>query len=438
MTTLRHSRWRPILGGAAREKALGVVDAIATEVRKIALASSLEAAAESARRPAEEAPLAEGRAGLAILYGYLAAARPGDVDREAAVRLLDQAADAVSSVRMPPSLYGGFTGVAWAMAHLEGRLADSGAGDANADVDDALIDFLGQSPWRRDYDLVSGLVGFGVYAIERLPRPTAVECLKRVIDRLEESAQRSPQGISWFTGPELLSAEQLERRPGGYYNLGVAHGVPGVIALLGAACAAGVARRKARALLDGAVAWLEAQRLPARAGSIFPALLGPGIEPVASRSAWCYGDPGVAAALLLAARSVAERAWERRALEIALRAANRAPEKVGVVDAGLCHGAAGLGHLFNRMFQTTGEKRLGQAARFWIRRALELRRPGQGVAGFSAWGLGEDGTRTWLADPGILTGAAGIALALLAAATPIEPSWDRMLLMSVPSRSVSQ
>jgi hypothetical protein len=31
-----------------------------------------------------------------------------------------------------------------------------------------------------------------------------------------------------------------------------------------------------------------------------------------------------------------------------------------------------------------------------------------------------------------LTGAAGIALALLAAATPIEPAWDRMLLVSIP------
>jgi hypothetical protein len=39
-----------------------------------------------------------------------------------------------------------------------------------------------------------------------------------------------------------------------------------------------------------------------------------------------------------------------------------------------------------------------------------------------------------VADPGILTGAAGVALALLAAATPIEPSWDRMLLVSIPPR----
>jgi hypothetical protein len=32
----------------------------------------------------------------------------------------------------------------------------------------------------------------------------------------------------------------------------------------------------------------------------------------------------------------------------------------------------------------------------------------------------------------LLAGATGVALALLAAATPVEPSWDRLLLASVP------
>jgi hypothetical protein len=36
-----------------------------------------------------------------------------------------------------------------------------------------------------------------------------------------------------------------------------------------------------------------------------------------------------------------------------------------------------------------------------------------------------------------LTGATGIALALLAATTDIEPLWDRMLLASIPRRSAT-
>jgi hypothetical protein len=102
------------------------------------------------------------------------------------------------------------------------------------------------------------------------------------------------------------------------------------------------------------------------------------------------------------------------------------------VDAGLCHGAAGLGHLFNRLFQATGEPVLAEAARFWLEQALALRRPGRGFGGYEARIRGGDGAPTWVAEPGLLTGAAGIALALLAATAPVEPAWDRFLLVAVP------
>jgi hypothetical protein len=44
--------------------------------------------------------------------------------------------------------------------------------------------------------------------------------------------------------------------------------------------------------------------------------------------------------------------------------------------------------------------------------------------------LGEDGPY----EAGLLTGTAGIALALLAATTAVEPAWDRMLLVAIPPR----
>src|SRR5262249_35842253 len=121
--------------------------------------------------------------------------------------------------------------------------------------------------------------------------------------------------------------------------------------------------------------------------------------------------------------------WEHAGLDIALRAAQRTPDQAGVVDAGLCHGAAGLGHLFNRLAQASKEARLIDAARFWFEQTLAMSRPGQGVGGFQAWGPAPNGELAWWADPSFLTGAAGIGLALLAAATDVEPCWDRVLLL---------
>ena len=432
-TARQHRTWRAILDGPVGRRALQSVRAIADTLRGPGPLSLSDGDARSSKR-GEEASLAAGRAGEAVLYAYLAEAWSRDEDRETAAEYLEDAIEAVAEVGMPPSLYAGFTGVAWAASYLDAGDQASDAEDPNQPIDEALKRYLEQSPWQHDYDLIRGLVGFGVYALERLPRRTAAECLKQVIDHLHETAEASPEGVAWRTAPELLVPSQRQQCPEGYWNLGVAHGVPGVIALLGGACAAGVGQARGRSLLDGAVAWLLTQRLPEDADSIFPYWIAPGVEPTPARSAWCYGDPGIAATLLYAARCVGEPTWEQQAIEIARVAAKRPPEKTGVTDACLCHGAAGLGHLYNRMFQATGELFLKEAAWLWFERALKLRRADRGIAGFSAWRLGANGTVGWVDEPGFLSGAAGIALALLAATTNVEPVWDRVLLVSIPPR----
>jgi hypothetical protein len=436
--------WQPLLQGALKDRALESVQAIVNDLARLSLA------------PAGDPSLASGTAGLALLYGYLAQAQGAPDHAATAVRLLEQATAALADKPVWASLHGGLAGVGWTLAHLRVRLRGLDGEDDLAAIDEVLLDHLGQSPWRDDYDLISGLVGFGVYALERVARPEsskgagtgartpfegsgrATQCLQRVLDRLAETAEQSVEGFTWKTCPALIHPEDRGMFPGGYYNLGLAHGVPGVVALLGQARAAvsplaprrsGEPRETARALQEGAAEWLLARQ---GAGG-FPAWLEPGKG--ADRPAplgWCYGDPGVAAALLGAARCVGEPDGESEARAIARRAARRSPEEAEVVDAGLCHGAAGLGHLFNRLFQATGEPGLAEAARFWFDRALALRRPGQGIGGYLAWAPADNGARTWVAEPGLLTGAAGIALALLAAATPLEPCWDRMMLVDIP------
>jgi hypothetical protein len=44
--------------------------------------------------------------------------------------------------------------------------------------------------------------------------------------------------------------------------------------------------------------------------------------------------------------------------------------------------------------------------------------------------MNEDGELVEQYDPGFIQGAAGVGLALLAAATGIEPAWDRVMLIS--------
>jgi lantibiotic modifying enzyme len=370
-----------------------------------------------------------------LFYTYLALHTGDDGAAERAAQLVEKAAETLAVQPLPPNLYTGFAGVAWAMEHLRGRLfeEDSEEDDPVQEIDEALSVPLQRSPWMGDYDLITGLVGLAVYALERLPRPAAVGLLSSIVDRLSERADISEEGAAWFTKPEELPEWQREFHPRGSYNLGVAHGLPAVVAVLAGAVAAGI--EKARPLLQGATQFLLARRQDplSKTGTCFSTAYAPWEEPTGSRLAWCYGDPGVAAALLAAARAAGEPEWEKAAVEVALSCLERPEQGSGIRDAGLCHGAAGLGHLFNRMYHTTGEEKFADAARFWFERTLAYRQTGQGVGGFRSWGsIGPDPSEFgWRDEAGFLEGSAGVGLALLGALSNVEPAWDRVLAVSV-------
>jgi len=422
--TTPSSAWKPLLTGDLAAQ-------VSQTVEEIAQALDDFPADTLGQR---HASLAGGVAGEALLHAYLFLHNGDEQRAERAAALLETAVEALASTVMLPGLYSGFAGIAWAVEHLQSRLfeadpeSDPEEGDTNHEIDEALLSFLTAPKENEEYDLISGLTGLGVYGRERLARPSGAAVLESVVDRLAAQAESGPAGMTWFTTPERLPEWQREVHPKGLYNLGAAHGMPAVIALLAVACAAGVAAERARPLLDGAVRWLLSNRRPPGSGSCFSSFAGEDAPP--SRLAWCYGDPGVAATLLVAARAVGEPAWEEEALAIARAAAARPTEDAGVRDPGICHGAAGLAHLLNRFWQASGEEVFAAAARFWIGRTLELRVPGEGVAGFRAWHAQRSTQGEWLSEPGFLEGAAGVGLVLLAAVSTVEPEWDRILLVS--------
>jgi lantibiotic modifying enzyme len=414
--------WSPILEGPDRDRALEVVGDIAAALR------------DPDNPWVKETSMAGGQAGVALFYTYKALCDDSDEDAETALTYIEQALERATQNVQDPALYGGLTGVAWVVQHLKDRLLDpEDVEEVCQLVDGMVLGLLETSPWRGDYDLISGLVGFGVYLLERLPDETAKSGLVRIVDHLEATKETTDTGIAWHTPPERLPAWQREIAPRGYYNLGLAHGVPGIIGLLGELQARSIAEEKTRPLLEGAVSWLQSQKLPADAKASFASWAGPGIDRGASRVAWCYGDLGLGAALLLAARCAEDPAWEREALEITRRSARRR-EDAGAVDAGLCHGTAGNAHIYNRLFQATGDQVLLDAARYWFAQTLEMRKVDRSgsIAGYVTLGsLGSGDEPSWRPDPGFLTGVAGVALALLAAAQPVAPCWDSVMLVSV-------
>lgn len=382
------SRWRPLLAGRA-----------AVEARRVACAIS----DATTWVPEADAPgafdLAAGAAGRAVFQAYAARARGLDA-RVTVHALLEASATALTRVAMPVGLFGGVAGISWAHRHLETlgyECADT------SDIDGLLLDTL-RGPAEMPHDLVDGVVGLGVYGLERGDKPAGRAIVAAAIERLATQARWAGDGCAWSTsghGDDVAAG-----RP--RVDLGLAHGVPGVLAFLAAARRRGHA---CQAMVDETWRWLRCRERPVSSVSAYGTWDG---TPQPSRLAWCYGDAGVAAALYGVAEGQPHVDRRRLALRVARRAAARTARSSGASHATFCHGSAGVAHIMNRLWQASGDRRLQRAAITWMRRTLS-------------------DTRAGLVETGLLEGAAGVGLVLLAAAGDIPPSWDRAFLL--PSTS---
>lgn len=369
---------------------------------------------------------------FALFFAYLDAYLPNCGYAESALRWLTQAlSDGGAEDLYGVALHGGLTQLAWVTAHLGNRIFDADDADPNEAFDARIAELVETSPWAGTYDLMGGLGGLGIYLLERRSRPEARKALGAVVQRLEELASDLEGGVAWLTPPEHLPDWQRGLAPRGYYNLGMAHGSPGVLVVLGGAAALGVETTTATRLLEGGVDWLLRQKLTHPEPSVFPSWICHDAEPRPARLGWCYGDAGIAAGLLCVADDVGRDDWRREALALARHVAGRTPHERIVSELGLCHGASGLATLFARIHLLTYEPTFHDAAAAWTRYALSLRRPDRSVGG--VWSFDHLGENT-RANPGFLEGAAGFGLALLSLVSDVPPEWHRLLGIALPTR----
>lgn len=405
--------WRPLVEGDRRAALEGVVRDLVAGVDAI------------------EATTLADHVDRAILHAYVAQSDVVPDPEDLCAAALSSGVRELTRSQTGAALFGGAAGLGWCVSHLAG---DDTAQLVCRRVDDVLMRLL--ADWTGAYDLIGGLVGFGVHALERGEPGRALAV--RVLDELARRARLHGGGLAWHTPRHFLSPPQQLEAPEGCWNLGVAHGIPGVIALLARYVTAGIEVERARALLDGAIGFVLGAE-PRRDDGRYPAWQAGGPEdpmraaphhPARARLAWCYNDLGVSVALASAAFATDNAAWRDEALALARACAARSIDDARIYDAGLCHGALGAAHLFNRLGQATGEAVFAAAAERWLDRGLALRddRP---IAGFPTLASHEDDL--WLPDASLIGGATGIALVLHSMITDVEPAWDRVLLADLPT-----
>jgi len=420
--------WTPVLHGDLSDRAWTAVDDIADCIFS---GDYPEVNVHGRRHRGYENPL---------LYAYLSLGKHNSLWADRAVERLNSEIERAPLLGQQFGLFGGLCGLAWVVEHVSDLLGEDAAEgppdtDPVADVDLAVLQTLKRAPWSGPYDLVSGLVGFGAYFLERLPRQSAISGIAEIIDRIEAQSQVTEEGITWHSSPELLPDWQRKVCPQGYFNMGVAHGIPGILYFLNE-----VARReldqRAWGLLDNGMNWFMRRRRPEGSLSWFSGWVAEG-QNSDSRLTWCYGDLGILSIFIQISLTWDNPKWKDFAARLLDHCLAWPPHLAGVNDAPLCHGSVGIAHCFNRIYHTVGDERCRDTAVSWFERTLAMREPGAGVGGYKAYTRPDlDGPVVWESSAAFLDGSMGIALALLSGLTPLEPQWDRMLLLSAPEASV--
>ena len=280
--------------------------------------------------------------------------------------------------------------------------------------------------------MLTGASGVAAFLLQRDTHGT----LREVLAGLTTLADPLGQLPRWWTPPEFMDPRSERRTyPYGYLNCGLAHGIPGPLAVLSLALIAGYEvpgqAEAVRAIAD----WVLARQVHDQWGISWPAVVpiapdqavqhpGDGaLEP--SRPAWCYGSAGVARTLWLAGLALHDAELQRVAVA-AMEAVLRCPADQRRIDSPtLCHGVAGLLQVVLRFWHDTRLDVFAAGAAELADQLLAAYEPARPL-GFASMEPG----RNPVDRAGLLDGAPGVALALLAAATDTEPTWDRMFLLS--------
>jgi hypothetical protein len=438
--------WQAIIQGPLRDTALDVVNTIAERLRdpqRVAEFAALTAAqsSEETKRSWGGYSVSFGDAGLAFLFGQLDRCYPDQSWDRVAHGYLTTAGRSLESLpgaQLPPGLISGLAGLCFTTHYL------SRAGTRYQRMLGTLDELLAErtsttarlpDPFPNgvsfhDYDQISGPAGIGAYLLLRRDTPGIAAALAAVLDRLLFLSEWRDDGrLRMFIPPAWQpTPRHLEQYPQGATDCGLAHGVPGPLAALALAQLNGVERAGLVAAIRRLADWLVAQRCDDSWGINWPGGVPAAGDPrdrTPTKAGWCYGSPGVARALWLAGRALQDEALQALAVE-ALRAVRRRPSALrGIPSPIICHGVAGTLQIVLRFANDTGDPALVALAKELTEELLGLFDPSAPVGFRDVEFAGR-----LIDNPGLLNGAAGIALALLAATSDVEPQWDRMFLLA--------
>lgn len=312
----------------------------------------------------------------------------------------------------------GLAGLGVGLLTLQQDGVISGVDSALGSIDPVISLSLASFVEDNNIDFMHGLIGIGFYLLERnnSSKEYSVSNLSKIVDYLDKSKISDGAIVKWRYNEKKLS------KP---FNISLSHGVSSIVVFLCRLIKSGAFSEnynvKIKQMLQGAVQYLLSNRVDVdRLGCCFASS---SIEcddyPHRSRLAWCYGDLGVATALLEAGNTLHDSSVRDIAIQVLLYSAKRRDIKANYVnDFCVCHGSVGIAQTFRSQGIALGLRDLLDAANYWENDTLSrVVMDGQGRNTLLYYDPENGGYRE---SCGILDGISGAGLYLLGEQTHLN------------------
>lgn len=203
------------------------------------------------------------------------------------------------------------------------------------------------------YDVVSGLSGIAFYLLYS-PNPKSKEFLINILDLLIKRCQNTRVQSNvipgWYCSADY-AVDETEKRlfPNGSFNLGLAHGITGILSVLSLCAISGCVIENQLKTIEKISHWLWEAKISTNYGFCWPDKISFEVllknkppENVYFRDGWCYGNAGVTRTLFLAGKSLNSISLKENAINAFLDIFKRSPENWNLDSLSCCHGYSGL------------------------------------------------------------------------------------------------
>ncbi|WBL49589.1 lanthionine synthetase C family protein [Clostridium estertheticum] len=287
-----------------------------------------------------------------------------------------------------------------------------------------------------NYDVISGVSGIASYCMLFPQDEGMTDILKEIVTYIIDICRdKNIENISvpgWYIPSEnLFTKNDKQQWPKGCFNIGLAHGIPGILIILCNALKLGICLDGQSDCIRKIGDFLIRFRRQDNNGCYWGCIVSLDeyidntIDDPYFRDAWCYGTPGVAYSLLLAGKVLNNQSYITIAIEGMQSSIKRLKE---ICSPTFCHGLSGEMYIAYRFYELTN---LAEFKDAYIELSNKLISFYDDEAPFGFYDIeianGKCENYNYI---GLIDGTVGILLTLMAIQNGKKTPWDCAFLLS--------